>query len=479
MDPNLGRSSSLSRPGSIQLPSPPASPPFHPQQPTVSRSRSVRSQTSTSQSDPRYARVRPPLSSSQSTSTSLPFRPPAPHAPSSWAPSPSPAVSAHQPIPLAKAFRTDISQTPGVTHRPPPVTLSMSIPSPPPESSYAQLPTPPVTSRVRSGSSASALSPGIEARLATTRRSSVSGNPVPMGPRRMTVSGSGRDPETQSLHSVHVRMPDPTPHYQDLREATPTQSATSYHDPSRQHHVHGQLASARASSTSLAQSITTIEEQPSIHSRPPSIHNHPPPASAPPSRRGSVSSTNNISSIAGTPYVRRKDSSALRPLPPPSSFFAPPGAPSPSGSMISPLVYTRSPSHSRSNSRSQSTSAATGFPKISHSREGSSSSASTSTGSHGLWTLSRSRAGSMSSNIHLPSQISTALTDNISEEGSLEEEGSGSQGSGDKRSSRGSRRTSLRSVIPPLDPITPLTFDSLMLSDKASIRAESVRERSG
>ncbi|KAI0079316.1 hypothetical protein K474DRAFT_690038 [Panus rudis PR-1116 ss-1] len=372
---------SRTRPASVQLPSPPASPPLAPpgQPANLTRSRSTRSGSVTTlpQADLRFSssRLRPPLITSHSTPTALPFRPPASGVvpPSSWTPSTlAPATpSLHpsiSPSPLTKAFRTDLM---GAESRSSSGGDSSSVRYP----SITQNDTgaiPSSISRRRSGSTASEFPPSTRTHLEpryqtpeTLRRASVSTNPygqqsyhhrplpsvtssttsLALGGRGDVGDGSG----SASSSRAYLRMSashHTTPQYEEAHtsrgesgalsyfEARPHPSSNLRHDASADGGTHAQSSSTvQSTQRTLAPGIRPLPIPPGpptpVSATEPSSASRQPPPSTPLSRSSSRSSQPAL--------VRRKDSNALRPLPMSPFLNSPPTSPP-----VRPVAYSRS-----------------------------------------------------------------------------------------------------------------------------------------
>ncbi|CAL1711279.1 unnamed protein product [Somion occarium] len=436
-----------SRPASIQLPSPPASPPVsQSSQPgSFSRSRSVRSQSNATlpQSDVRFNRFRPPLSSNQSAPTSLPFRPPTSSHSSSLPYSPSPVVpatpgqSTTQSPPLTGAFRNDLlrsgSSSSGAGNdspsRYPAVTPSDST-----------LPT--SISRRRSGSTASERPPPrvpLESRLRPSdmfRRASLSANaPVIPGQRSLTSDassvmslpiGGGDGAPEPSASRAYLRMSGShhtTPQYETTSTSYGGQGGSlPYFDPTTQRDQSYNIQPSSSSHTNYNQTYTSTSG-----SSNPGIRPLPIPPVIPSSSSSSSSSahplpqsiltrdnsqTRKMNSKSAQPnLVKRKDSSALRPLPTSPFLHSPPTSPP-----LRPVVPS---TRSRGGSIS-SLNVMNPHPYSNRSRAGS------------VVTLGEPRFES----------VKEGVEDRLSEEGSSDADS----------------RRSTRAVLPPLKPLPALQF---------------------
>ncbi|TCD66538.1 hypothetical protein EIP91_001259 [Steccherinum ochraceum] len=416
-----------SRPGSIQLPSPPDSPPFpaqsraDPQPGSHVRSRSTRSYSQTSQQGPldyRFnpSRLRPHLSNSQSAPNALPFRPvssstsvqptsPAHHA------VPSSSRTTTSPPQLTSAFRHPVvSDTPSGSSSS--ASASGAMPYP------AISTSPPSAMRSRSGSIASVASErpmrsATESRLRPEhmlRRASMSTHAVPpaspMGPRsppttpRSAADGTPWGTDTRSSSRAYLRTPDAHHHNPQYEEArVPQAQSTTSLLPDAD--LRGRSRAAVASTSSLSQTLYNPERPSFSHMRSASRQSSRAPSTAP------------------SAYVKKKDSPALRPLSSSPFVLSPPQSP---------------PGRHRSG-----TTSGVASPYI---------------------TASRSRAGSIMTLGEPPREAS---------------EGSGSIHDSDDGASVDRRRTSLRSTLPPFQPMAPLDFDSL--SDSYSRSMNLGRDR--
>ncbi|KAI0343776.1 hypothetical protein BDW22DRAFT_1207572 [Trametopsis cervina] len=331
------RSSKLgasTRPASLQLPSPPASPPHHllsqSPLPSLSRSRSTaqshphshsRSNSNSQQqlADWRFATqraARPPLSGTHSAPTALPFRPPPSNAaaPTSaagaWWSSPvsqhpSSSSSAANAPPLTSAFRTPLQRSNSQSSTGPseltrnPSTLTKS-PSPIPEASVY-----PISSRVRSPSVASERPQRVPAGARprpvdmlrqensggssrASRRASMPVTPSSILPPSSYVSTPSPVGDEQNQHEMRraylrsnsslqtpqIEEPPPTPEGQSV--------APSYFD--RRPHLPQQQSSSSSSRTPTANPLTSPQSHSTEYAYTPS------PSLGLGSRRASISS---------------------------------------------------------------------------------------------------------------------------------------------------------------------------------------------
>ncbi|KAH8087869.1 hypothetical protein BXZ70DRAFT_910152 [Cristinia sonorae] len=351
-----------SRPGSIQLPSPPDSPPFpaqpEPQPGSLMRSRSTRSHSQTSQQGPpdyRFnpSRLRPTLTNSQSApSTALPFRPAGSSSalPTSSGHHASSSVSGLASPPLTSAFRSGLT------------SASRSSSSNAPSSYHGASSPPPISgalspqSRSRSGSISSVASERparthMESRLRPNdmlRRASISTNTVsPVGLQSTTIAEASHSgvADSPSSSRAYLRMSEShhtTPRYEAAPAAQEHSITPSYFDVDPR----GRSRAAMASSTSLAVHPSTLQSHtPDYPSFSSTLH----PRSA--SRQ---SSRDHSSSHVVGAYVRKKDSPALRPLPASPFMHSPPQSPpsrSRSGTVTSGMTTPQVPaSRSRAGS---------------------------------------------------------------------------------------------------------------------------------
>ncbi|KAK7691687.1 hypothetical protein QCA50_005087 [Cerrena zonata] len=415
-----------SRPHSIQLPSPPASPPVpqSSQSGSLSRSRSVRSNSNAAlpQSDIRLNRFRPPISSNHSAPTALPFRPPtsSSNPPSSWTTSTAPSSSSTQSPPLTGAFRKGSSIA---------SASSNDSPSRYPAVSSVDNTLPTSISRRRSGSTVSEMPPTIhrtplESRLRPSdmlRRASLSTNaPVLPGNRlassassvmSLPIGGSEDTPEP-STSRAYLRMSGShhtTSQYETVPSTHGGQSGSlSYFDPTTG--KESSSATPRLSSSShplpniptTSRNIRPLPTPPNQPSSSTSLYPLPPENSQ---------NYKKISKSGQPAYVKRKDSPALRPLPQSPFLSSPPTSP--------PLR----PTHHHSRSRGGSISSLSAINPLPYS--------------------SRSRAGSV---ITLGETPFEAVREERGEK--LSEEGSDADS-----------RKSVRAVLPPLPQMAPLQFD--------------------
>lgn len=425
-----------SRPHSIQLPSPPASPPVSQssQSSSLTRSRSVRSNSNATlpQSDTRFNRFRPPISSNHSAPTALPFRPPTSsrNPPSSWTSSAAPGSSSTQSPPLTGAFRNDNLRS---------GSSSTSAPSNDSSSRYPEMTPidntlPTSFSRRRSGSTVSEMPPTIqrtplESRLRPSdmfRRASMSTNAPVLPGKRLASSassvmslpiGGGEDIPEPSTPRAYLRMSGShhtTPQYETVPSTHGGQSGSlSYFDSTTRQELSSSNTRPSSSSHPLpdaprsSRSIRPLpvppnqaQAQPSSSS---SSHYPLPPETS--------QSYKKVSKSGQPAYVKRKDSPALRPLPQSPFLSSPPTSP--------PL----GPTHHHSRSRGGSISSLTAINPHPYS--------------------SRSRAGSV---ITLGETPFEAVREERGER--LSEEGSDADS-----------RKSVRAVLPPLPQMAPLHFD--------------------
>lgn len=339
-----------SRPASLQLPSPPASPPHHHNHsqlpPLTTRSRSTTQSHSRSNSqqlaDWRFnnaQRPRPPLSSTHSTPTTLPFRPPpsrsAVSASAAWWASPGshPVGSSSSTPLLTAAFQAPVARSGSQSTGP---STFSKPPSPIPEASV-----PDAATRARSPSVISERH----------HRAPQGGRPRPVDMLRQDSGMSTRSSRRASMPappSSYVPAPEEepdrrraylrsntslqTPHIESTPHTPEGQSvAPSYFD--RRPHL-PQSASSRSSVISPA-----AEQTPASNSTSPRetdyAYNSPSLHEFGTSRRNSVSSVvvpGPSSSRSRQPaFVRREDSQALRPMPATALLHSPPHSP-PKGS---------------------------------------------------------------------------------------------------------------------------------------------------
>ena len=413
---------SSSRPGSIQLPSPPDSPPYSsqpqagPHSGSLARSRSTRSYSQTSpQGPPDYrfnpSRFRPPLTNTQSSSTALPFRPNSHSGHSS-------SLSIHA-LPsssrVASAPAQSSTSRSGMGHHSSSHSISGYAGIVPSAAQYPTTTTSPPTNsglmsprtRARSGSITSVASEmpvrtNLESRVRPTdmhRRASISTNPMPvaspMGPRSPRIPPSPVSPnisvlvapDTRSTSQAYARTPEPSrgaSQYEEPQSPPAQGTSHAYYESSD---LRGRSRAAMTSSSSLVSS----HRGPS----PMSSSLHPSSASRHPSRGPSSSHP---------AYVKKKDSPALRPLPTSPFLYSPPQSPP-------------------ARSRSGTTSSGVASPFVS---------------------VGRSRAGSIMTLGEPPLE--------------------GSEGSGSIHESEESggvdRRRSSRATLPPIQPISPLDFET-------------------
>ncbi|KAI0090868.1 hypothetical protein BDY19DRAFT_905106 [Irpex rosettiformis] len=362
VNPKLG---SGSRPPSLQLPSPPASPPHHSQlpQPSQSRSGSSSHSRSTSQqpADWRFVnaqRPHPTLSSTLSTPTALPFRPPPPRTSTStsgaWWASPGsqhPGPSSAAP-PLTSVFQSR-SQASALQRNPSTLTRS---PSPIPEASAydgsSHTRPPSVMSERPTRTPQGARPKPVDMLRQEGSTSSRSARRASMPVSTLSPSSYNLAPgaeERSSRHAyLHSNTSLQTPHIESASHAPEGQSgALPYVD---------RCPRPEQSSSSLSNAKSPgIEQSPASQQTPPnpqdntyqslSIHQYGG------SRRNSVSSVvvpGASSSRSRQPaFVRREDSQALKPIPASTLLHSPPHSPprgshSRSGSINYPSMRSRS-----------------------------------------------------------------------------------------------------------------------------------------
>lgn len=427
-----------SRPHSIQLPSPPASPPVpqSSQSGSFTRSRSVRSNSNAvlPQSDIRFNKLRPPISSNHSAPTSLPFRPPTSSTspPSSWNTPYTASSSSTQSPPLTGAFRKGSSIVSASSN-------DNSSRYPAISSVDNTLPT--SISRRRSGSTVSEMPPTthrtpLETRLRPAdmfRRASLSTNaPVLPGNRLkssassvmslpiggsedipepstsrayLRMSGSHHTaPQYETVHSTHGGQSGSSPYFDATARTEPSSSTT------RASSLHPSSDNPRSSRSIRPLPVPPTQSQTQTHLQPltsstssMASHSSVPPETSP--------SYKKISKSGQPAYVKRKDSPALRPLPQSPFLSSPPTSP--------PLR----PTHHSSRSRGGSISSLTAINPHPYS--------------------SRSRAGSVITLGETPFEpVREERGERFSEEGSDADS-----------------RKSVRAVLPPLPQMAPLQFD--------------------
>ncbi|KAI0821249.1 hypothetical protein BC629DRAFT_437864 [Irpex lacteus] len=362
-----------SRPASLQLPSPPASPPHHnhSQLPALSQSRSGSSSHSRSNSqhlaDWRFAnaqRPRPTLSSALSTPTALPFRPPPQRASAStsgawWAsPGSQQAGSSSATPPLTSAFQSPLARSgsQSSTLQRNPSTLTKS-PSPIPEASVYD-----GSSRARPSSimseRPSRTPQGARPRPVdmlrqetaptsrSARRASMPVSSVP--PSSYTLSpaaaeeGEVRPAYLRSNTSLQTPQVESTPHTPEGQSVAPSYFDQRPHLPQSS----SSLSNAISPQSSQTQTSHSLSPKPADYAyKSPSLHEFGS------SRRNSVSSVvvpGASSSRSRQPaFVRREDSQALKPLPATTLLHSPPQSPprgshSRSGSINYPSMRSRS-----------------------------------------------------------------------------------------------------------------------------------------
>ena len=333
---------SASRPASLQLPSPPASPPQHnyTQLPHLSQSRSGSASRSRSNSqqvaDWRFTnaqRSRPPLSSTLSTPATLPFRPPAPRASTStsgWIhPGSQHAGLPAATLPLTSAFQSPLSRPGSQTSilQRNPSTLTNTPPSIPETSVYdgrSRSRPPSIMSerptRVPQGARPKPVDTLRQESISTSRsarRASMPVSPSPPSSYNLPPAVEERPGYSRSNSSLQTPQIESTTHAREGRSVTssypdqhrhPSQSDTMDRGPEQSH----------------------PSDQPSLNSRDhayqsPSLHEFGN------SRRNSVSSVvvpGASSSRSRQPaFVRREDSQALKPIPAATLLHSPPHSP--------------------------------------------------------------------------------------------------------------------------------------------------------
>ncbi|PSR79487.1 hypothetical protein PHLCEN_2v7012 [Hermanssonia centrifuga] len=336
-------SHSTSRSGSLQLPSPPASPPHTQLQRSKSHTRS-QSQASTQQADWRFStpRPRPSLSSTISAPNALPFRPTSsststcspravgqlPHSP--------PTSSLLSPHSLTNTFRSPLhrsnsqSTTSDIARYP-----SLTSQQPIPEGATWS-----PSARSRAGSTASerpARPQGARPRPVEMLREEGSESAVRSSGRRASMSAAppaafatSEDPTATDAHGSHraylrSSVSIQTPPTEVVHTPEGQTMSPSYFDPRYRHTL-----------TAAA---------------PPGTSGSPSSYSLSPSRRSSISQGTTTPLKSQPALVRRKDSPALRPIPVSTLMYSPPTSPPHYGSssgFTAPSAYSQSRSRAAS-----------------------------------------------------------------------------------------------------------------------------------